>query len=285
MITKFLIVLIFSSFVLADWPIVVMHGCRESAEKMAEFVGWIKAAKPDVYVLNMEIGDGLIDSLIGEMSKEVDEFNANIQADPVLSKSEKINVVGFSQGGLLCRGYIERYNSPPVANFITLATPHAGVFGIPVIDLQWLDELLKKSAYIPGVQEVFTFAQYWKDPLDYNTYLEKSIFLPDLNNEKETKNPKYRENLISLDSFTMLMATADIIVYPNESELFGFYDENLNVIPYNNTQAYKEDWLGIKTLQEEKKLYTYSVPCTHGTLRDGTCGEHAFKSYVLPHLQ
>ena len=39
--------------------------------------------------------------------------------------------MGFSQGNLLIRGYIERYNTPPVKNFISVHGPLAGVGALP----------------------------------------------------------------------------------------------------------------------------------------------------------
>jgi palmitoyl-protein thioesterase len=51
----------------------------------------------------------------------VDEFAATVRADPQLAKG--FNLIGHSQGGLIARAYIERYNDPPVHNFITWATP------------------------------------------------------------------------------------------------------------------------------------------------------------------
>jgi hypothetical protein len=37
------------------------------------------------------------------------------------------NAVGYSQGNLVIRGYVERYNDPPVHNFISM---HGILFGV-----------------------------------------------------------------------------------------------------------------------------------------------------------
>ena len=41
-------------------------------------------------------------------------------------------------------------------------------------------------------------AQYWHDPLHFDTYVEKSQFIAEINNEKAVKNESYAINLASL---------------------------------------------------------------------------------------
>jgi len=41
------------------------------------------------------------------------------------------NCVGFSQGNSLCRGYIQKYNDPPVITFISVHGTVSGVAGFP----------------------------------------------------------------------------------------------------------------------------------------------------------
>lgn len=38
------------------------------------------------------------------------------------------NAIGFSQGGLFTRGYVQRCNNPPVHNLVTFGSPHMGKF-------------------------------------------------------------------------------------------------------------------------------------------------------------
>ena len=65
------------------------------------------------------------------MNTNVDKFYENIQKDPQLKNAPWINCVGFSQGNSLCRGYIQRYNNPPVANFLSVHGTVSGVAGFP----------------------------------------------------------------------------------------------------------------------------------------------------------
>ena len=46
------------------------------------------------------------------LDKSVDEFAAVVQKDANLAGG--FDAVGFSQGNIIIRGYVEKYNSPPV---------------------------------------------------------------------------------------------------------------------------------------------------------------------------
>mgnify|MGYP005849249165 CR=1 FL=1 len=66
-----------------------------------------------------------MDSLEIYINEQVDIFARAVQADPNLK--DGFNLIGHSQGGLITRAYIERYNNPPVYNYISWAGPHFGV--------------------------------------------------------------------------------------------------------------------------------------------------------------
>lgn len=42
---------------------------------------------------------------------------------------EGIHLIGYSQGGLIARGILEKYPSHNVKNFISLSSPQAGQYG------------------------------------------------------------------------------------------------------------------------------------------------------------
>lgn len=103
------------------------------------------------------------------------------------------------------------------------------------------------------------FSDYWKDPSDQATYLKESRFLADVNNEKETKNAQYKKNIVNLDMYVMIEALWDTMVEPHASEQHGFYKWGLpqkaeNVEKLEDTEAFKGDWLGLKTLKEAGKI-------------------------------
>lgn len=95
-----------------------------------------------IYVHNAEVGNGKTDSLFMEINKQCDALAANISGDPKLANG--FDIIGHSQGGLLTRCYVERYNDPPVHNLISWAGPEQGVYGVPDFNIPWLDKIMSE---------------------------------------------------------------------------------------------------------------------------------------------
>ena len=66
-------------------------------------------------------------------------------------------------------------------------------------------------------------AQYWHDPFNHTDFLNGSIYLADINNEREEKTEKYRENLLRLENFVMVRWRDETTIIPAASSQFGFY--------------------------------------------------------------
>lgn len=79
-----------------------------------------------------------------------------------------------------------------------------------------------KLFYFSWVQDSFVQAEYWHDPINESKYIEGSYFLADINNER-VNNTSYRENLLKLKNFVMVMFANDTMVIPKESSWFAFY--------------------------------------------------------------
>jgi len=125
-----------------------------------------------------------------------------------------------------------------------------------------VEELLALGAYNYFVQDHVIQAQYFKDPMDYETYLEASIFIADINNERETKNKQYKQNLISLNQFALFKFDLDTVVIPKDSEWFGYFPPNSTseIIPMKQQPIYQEDWIGLKTLDKSGRLHLLDIP-------------------------
>ena len=64
-----------------------------------------------------------------KLDKQLEEFTAEVRADPLLKGG--FPAVGLSQGNLVLRAYIERVNDPPVRQFISVCGPNTGVATCP----------------------------------------------------------------------------------------------------------------------------------------------------------
>lgn len=79
-----------------------------------------------------------------------------VRADPRLLNG--FNAIGYSQGNLIIRGYIERYNKPPVHTFVSMHGPLAGVAGFPNCRMSTficrnIDRSLGTLAYTASIQD------------------------------------------------------------------------------------------------------------------------------------
>ena len=106
--------------------------------------------------------------------------------------------------------------------------------------------------------------------------------MADINNEGPIKNPSYKHNLSGLKNLVLVQFTQDSIVDPKQSEWFGWFDDNdhQTMLPLQNTTLYKEDWIGLRSLDEAGKLHFMSVDADHLQL-----GKKALDEITKKYLQ
>jgi palmitoyl-protein thioesterase len=244
-------------------PVVLMHGITSKAAGMNDIASWLRDSFPGIYVISIEIGDGTDDSFLWPMDKQVQHFCQSVLADEHLRQG--FNMLGYSQGSIIVRGALERC-SLPVHNLITLSGIHQGVFGIPYLlslPIQFRD-LVTKYAYEEAVQNVISVSNYWRDPEQLDRFRNVCHFLPDINNERSHRNETYRNNMLKLNAFVMTYSDIDEIITPKESGWFmGYAPESLTVETWNSSRQFTEDLIGLRTLWEQGKLYTFVSHVPH----------------------
>lgn len=253
-------------------PIVLLHGVASDAENTQELADWLSSTfnRP---VFNIELGNG-IDTSLTPMNIQL-KLLCKIIYDTTELK-DGFDFIGMSQGGLLARGYVEYCNKYNVLNLITLVSPHGGIFyKSPIFNFV--------KIYSPEMQKKYSFTNYWRNPIDYELYLDNSTYLASLNNER-TINNKNKKNIESLKNFVMVFSPFDSIVIPPQSGIFSLLDSDLDVIPVRDTELYKQDWLGLQNLDKENKLHLYKTNCTHTEHRQPICFPQLYdilKTYLL----
>jgi len=247
-------------------PVVQMHGMGDFANDpfgMVPLKRKISQELDGAYVLNVQIGaNSLADILNGffmNLDDSVDYFASVVQNDENLKNG--FNAIGYSQGNLIIRGYIERYNNPAVQNWISMHGPLMGVAGLPECNMtnlicQKIDSLLYKAAYTTFIQEHLTQANYLRDPLHLNEYYAKDKFLADINNEDGTINSDYVTNLTSLEKMVLIKASADSMVWPNDSEWYGYYQDGSQTAKWNTTETpwYEDNRFGLQTMMNNNQV-------------------------------
>lgn len=290
LINSFFIIFItlFSTITIAkNLPIVLVHGILSDKYAMAPTKQYIKKYLPGVYVKSITLGQGKITS-IANMLDQVKWLKQEMEKDERLH--DGCIMIGHSQGGLVARYFVEKYNNPRVYVYISWGTPQSGIFGSPgSIDqrfgwLKIIESYAHKFAYSCFMQKFISFAGYWKDPLHYQTYLKKCRFLPYLNNEVDHPQAAlFKNNICSLAKMVLVQSTLEDVVDPADSSHFGFYPPgSLETIEQlYNSQWYQSDKLGLKTLAESGRLIFKFAHCTHSNFQEN---EYNFTHNTLPYL-
>eukprot|EP01127_Copromyxa_protea_P012980 TRINITY_DN3434_c0_g1_i2.p2 TRINITY_DN3434_c0_g1~~TRINITY_DN3434_c0_g1_i2.p2 ORF type:complete len:133 (-),score=26.62 TRINITY_DN3434_c0_g1_i2:16-414(-) len=128
-------------------------------------------------------------------------------------------------------------------------------------------------------------AQYFHDPMDEPGYLQNNKFLPDINNAI-TINQSYKDNLTKLNSLLLVMFASDTVVVPRESSWFWWFKEgsNTELVPYNQTELYLKDTIGLQTLEKEGKLKFDSAPGDHMKFTLAWFLEHVITPYLINYI-
>ncbi|CAG2181446.1 unnamed protein product, partial [Oppiella nova] len=126
-------------------------------------------------------------------------------------------------------------------------------------------KLLNYGAYEQYIQDHVVQAEYWHDPLQEVLYTQKSVFLADINNERNPRKGEYKERLVKLKNFVLVKYLNDSMVEPRESSLFGFYiaGQAQEIRKMRDTPLYTEDWIGLKELDTSGRLHEYEVIGDH----------------------
>jgi len=253
-------------------PIVLMHGIMSNRNNMNDLKIYLES-NFKLQVVVPEIENGILSSINLPLNIQGEILCNNLNSNPLLANG--FNFIGVSQGGLLGRYYIERCGNYQVNNFITLVTPHGGIYNKPIGNVI--------NMYSEYAQEHYSFSSYWRDPFNYDKYLDLSL-LADLNNEYHSGNSTINTYRFSkLSNFIMVYSINDEVVTPPESGKFSTYDINsLNIIPLNYNIIYKS--LGLDIFDKENRLFVYTTDCLHEEHKNENCFRqlyYMFKEFCL----
>ncbi|XP_047306569.1 palmitoyl-protein thioesterase 1-like [Impatiens glandulifera] len=271
-------------------PFVVFHGiadqCASSGvTNFTNLLSKLSGSKGHC----IEIGNGARDSWFMPFKKQTEIACEKVKNISALSKG--YNIVGLSQGNILGRAVIEFCEgAPKVNNFVSLAGPHAGIAWIPLCGLTNygnvcfpVDYVMKSGVYSKYVQENFAPAGYIKIPTAINQYMEGCEFLPKLNNEyKDQKNAVYKKRFASLQNLVLIMFDDEEVLVPKETSWFGYFSDGSRkmVLPAQETTLYKEDWIGLQSLDKAGRVRFINVSGGHLEISDIDTNK-----YIVPYLK
>ena len=273
-------------------PIVFWHGLGDSCcDGIADLGKSVQKWYPTTITHSIRIGrDPEADkkaSFFGQINSQVDQVCDQLKQ--VKGLEHGFNAIGFSQGGLFFRAYVQKCNNPPVLNLLTFGSPHAGVSSIrcaneDALDCKAMQSLVKQGAYWDWIQNKVIPAQYFKDISNLDRYFEKSIFLPQINNEY-ARNKTHEKNIAALRSMVLIKFDQDHVLQPTESAHFGFYDaENrTKIINLFDQDWFKDGVLGLDKLHNSNKLRFASLPGKHMQFSQDEF-KQIIDTYLVPNL-
>ena len=205
-----------------------------------------------------------------------------IKGLPQFQNATEYNVIGVSQGGMNARSVLEECEmGAKIRNLITLGTPNMGITqaGADFPDSDQLTEIGYYIGYFRIVQYLFAPAGYFRDTRtekDFQNYLKYSKFLPRINNENDQTSAdaqSRKQRMINLNKYLAVCFDNDQIVFPRESACFSELDVpnssgDRQLVTMEDTDLYKQDYIGLKTLNENGKLSVVHMPGGHVQFTD-----------------
>jgi palmitoyl-protein thioesterase len=261
-------------------PLVIWHGLGDSTgnEGLQEVSKLAEATIPGIFVHMVQVGeDASADrtaTFLGNVTEQVAKVCADISAHPILRTAPAINALGFSQGGQFLRGLVQRCDGLKVRNLVTFGSQHNGIAKYQLCGpSDWLCKgyigLLKANTWGSWVQGHLVPAQYFRatdeqtgEPTD--EYLANSNFLADVNNERPRKNGLYKDRLSALENLVLYVFSNDTTVIPKETGWFAQTNMSSGeVVQLREREIYKEDWIGLKALDDKGGLHFKTVEGGH----------------------
>lgn len=255
-----LALILYASPIASYKPVVLIHGVMTGSASMEIIKLRIEEKHPGTVVYNVNRFESW--SSLETMWHQVLEIGLDI-ANISASHPEGINLIGYSQGGLIARGIVETFPNVSVSTFISLSSPQAGQYGAGFLHLVF-PGLVKDTVwelFYSKVGQHTSVGNYWNDPYHQTLYETYSVYLPYINNElNSTKSDDFKANLLKLKRLVLIGGPEDNVITPWQSSQFGYYDSNETVIEMREQDIYKEDKIGLRTLDESGRLHIVTVP-------------------------
>lgn len=279
-------------------PLLIWHGLgdrydAEGLHTVGELAAKIHTGTEVHYIrVSEDGGEDQRATFFGNITAQSAEICSSLAANPNLTDSSGIvraDALGFSQGGQFLRGLVERCPALSVRSLVTFGSQHNGIAqfqrcGTWDLLCKGAVALVGGNAWTDYVQSRVVPAEYYREVnkttgLPSAEYLEHSHFLADVNNERAEKKSEYAKRLAKLEKFVMFVFEDDKTVVPKESGWFAEVNETSGVVTDLRERAiYKEDWIGLKALDEKGGLVFESVEGEHMELNRKDL-ERTFKKY------
>ena len=254
----FYFIFLFNINISLSLPVAVIHGFRQSCKEyeltsLTEYIGH----RTSHYSRCIETGGGSTDisRSFRDQAKE---------ACRIISEDEhyigEFAIVSISQGGVLARYVIEKCDMQDrhVKVFVSIGGPLAGTHQLPHclrgVTCHILNSLADWFVYKGYVQDTMGPAGYFRVSNHLSNFKSSSSLLLDVNNQGEKLDPDAKARFSSLDKLVLIAFKRDTMITPKYSAHFGEYNKKHEVVDMKDTESYKKDLFGLKTLDEAGKI-------------------------------
>ena len=274
-------------------PLLIWHGLGDTYDadglrSTGELAQKVHSGTYVYYIhTDEDSGTDRSNTFFGNLTTQIEQVCEDLHSDPGLNWPSdgdgegelRVDALGFSQGGQFLRGLLQRCDGLKVRSLVTFGSQHNGISQFQncgTFDLlcKGATALVKGNAWTEYVQNKVVPAQYYRTinettGLPTDDYLRASNFLADVNNEREEKNATYAERMAAVENFVMYVFDEDTTVIPRDSGWFAEVNTTSGeTTPLRERTMYKEDWLGLRTLDERGGLMFRNASGGHMELDD-----------------
>jgi triacylglycerol lipase len=146
-------------------PVLLLHGIDDTSILLRQLREFLEERTWEVHALDFSPNDG---------SAGLDELAAQVHAylQSTFPRARKIDLIGFSMGGLVARFYVQRLAEPGrVQRLITISSPHNGTWTAYLRRNAGARQMRPGSAFLRGLEghrealSLVQFTSIWT-PLD-----------------------------------------------------------------------------------------------------------------------
>lgn len=265
--------------------VIFMHGLLAGREEIKYFEKSVAECHPGTNITFIDKFKYL--KSFDPLWRQVGEIRPEMMK--VMSENpDGVHLVCFSQGGLICRGVLETLPSHNVVNFISLSAPQGGQYGTTAYLAPLLPKYLTKDYYklfYTKLGQRWSIANYWNDPHRQKLFFHWSNFLAVVNNQSTTNtsfSPAFRKSFLRLKNLVLVGGPDDGVITPWQSSQFAVFDDEEKVVEMKHQLLYREDYIGLQTLDRRSSLHLCTVPGVHHTHwhRNLTAFEKCIKQWL-----
>lgn len=245
---------------------------------------WVRG-QMGTYVRCINSGDDHPENSHWVSIKEQGEFICNqVMQDPELQG--EFNLFGNSQGTITGRYLIQFCPlQGRIRNWVANGGPVNGVSAMPHCEEGTFCVIVNTLAGLflnfDFLQAVYAPSNFWRTPGDETRFKIHSAFLAEANNELDQKNETIKQKFLQLNHARFIKFTYDQVVLPKDSSWWGKKAVDGSIIPKEDQAMYKEDWFGLRTMEEEGRTSYAEVAASHCKLSHDDWKKHVFPVFRM----